>query len=1275
MEVHFGRARLSAFRRERLLHELRARVPEVRDLDERDLYLLDLAREPTSLERARLNALLDVGEGPHGPILAHWIVIPRRATRSPWSSKATEILHHCGLTFVRRVERAHAFSLPGLPAGEPARLGGCLHDRMTQELIDRIDLAQGLFAADEPRPLAQIPLSEGGTQALARANVELGLALSDDEIAYLVERFTALGRDPTDVELMMFAQANSEHCRHKIFNASFDLDGAPQALSLFGMIRNTHQQHPGRVLSAYSDNAAVARGTVAGRFFPDPATGSYRAVREPVHLLMKVETHNHPTAISPDPGAATGSGGEIRDEGATGRGSRPKAGLTGFMVSDLLLPQHPRPWELDPGRPERIASALQIMIEGPIGGARYNNEFGRPNLCGFFRTFCLDIGADLPEVRGYHKPIMIAGGYGNIREEHVTKPGFTDGAALVVLGGPAMLIGLGGGAASSMTAGTSAMELDFASVQRANPELQRRCQELIDRCWALGEHNPILSIHDVGAGGLSNALPELVHDASLGAELDLREVPSDEPGLSPLELWCNESQERYVLAIDPQRLPLFRQLAERERAPFAVVGVSTADPHLTLRDALSPRPPIDLPLDVIFGKPPRLHRDARTRQPRRDTLPSPTLDEAAERVLRLPSVSSKAFLVTIADRSITGMVAREPMVGPWQVPVADVATTTATYDTRAGEAMAMGERPPVALLDPAASARLAVGEALTNLSAAPIADRKDIALSANWMAAANEPGEDAALYRAVRAVGMELCPALGICIPVGKDSLSMRTVWRDGQAERKVTAPLSLVVTAFAPTLSAPDAWTPVLAGEDSVLIVIDLGRGRARLGGSALCQVYRSLGDVPPDLDDPALLAAFFDAMQALHRRGVVLAYHDRSDGGLLATASEMAFASHLGVELALDGLGPDPLHALFNEELGAILQVRRTDADAVMASLQGVSLPARIAGTVLAERQIRFTWQRRVVLRGDAVAWHRAWSENSYGVQTLRDHPDCALQEFDHLLDTQDPGLQTVLTYDPAAVPGAPAVLRHRPQVAILREQGVNGQLEMAAAFDRAGFTAIDVHMSDLLERRRSLRDVVGLAACGGFSYGDVLGAGGGWARTILYSDALREDFAAFFARSNTFTLGICNGCQMLSHLSELIPGARAWPRFVRNRSEQFEARICTLRIAPSPSVLLAGMQGSRLPIAVAHGEGRVALRGGAPLAAAHYVDNHGEPTERYPLNPNGSPDGIAGVTSEDGRVTLLMPHPERVVRAATCTWEQRSQGDAPWMRLFRNARAFVG
>jgi phosphoribosylformylglycinamidine synthase len=1274
MFVRFGRATLSTFRRARLRERLAPMAGRAVDLDERDVFLLDLARPSTPEEDLRLAEILDHGDGAAGPIAVDLAVVPRPGTTSPWSTKATEILHRCGLSHVRRAEIGRAFHLPGAPAERLADVAAILHDRMTQVVVRSLDDASALFSEHRARPLGQVPLMAEGRDALVAANQALGLALAPDEIDYLTDRFTALGRDPTDVELMMFAQANSEHCRHKIFNASFAVDGAPMPMSLFGMIRNTHARAPGRVLSAYRDNAAVTEGTVAGRFFPDPTTGVYRAVTEPVHLLMKVETHNHPTAISPDPGAATGNGGELRDEGATGRGSRPKAGLTGFAVSDLRIPGLPRPWEVDRARPERLASPLRIMLEGPIGGAAYNNEFGRPNLCGTFRTFELDVGAPAtPEVRGFHKPIMIAGGYGNIRAQHVQKPGFPAGSALVVLGGPAMLIGLGGGAASSVASGASSEDLDFASVQRANPELQRRCQELIDRCWALGDDNPILSIHDVGAGGLSNALPELVHDADLGAQLDLRAVPSAEPGLSPLEIWCNEAQERYVIAIAPDRLPDFAALAARERAPFAVVGVATSEQRLVLSDTLSPRPPIDLPLDVLFGKAPRMHREAARRAPAASAPPSPaSLDEAADRVLRLPTVAAKTFLITIGDRSITGMVARDQLVGPWQVPVADVATTTATYDTVAGEAMAMGERPPVALLDPAASARLAVGEALTNLAAAPIASRDRVVLSANWMASAGDPGEDAALFDAVRAVGLDLCPAIGVCVPVGKDSLSMRAAWSDAAGPHRVASPVSLVISAFAPTTDATAALTPALAPGPSRVVAVDLGRGQARLGASALAQVYGTLGHTPPDLDDPALLAGFFDAMQELHRAGAALAYHDRSDGGLFVTACEMAFAGRRGLTLDLDLLGPGPLSALFAEELGALIQVRPERVGEVIAAFAARGVPAHDIGEVTDGAAIRFRFAGRVVLEGDRATWQRAWAETSYAMQALRDDPDCAREEYDAILDAGDPGITTTLTFDPAQ---APAVHTARPRVAILREQGVNGQLEMAAAFDRAGFDAVDVHMSDLLEGRRDLADFSGLAACGGFSYGDVLGAGGGWARGILFTDRLSAMFRVFFERQGTFALGVCNGCQMFSHLAPLIPGADGWPRFVRNRSEQFEARVCTLRIERSPSVLLAGMEGSRIPVAVAHGEGRVAPPDG-PMAAvvARYVDNRGEPTARYPFNPNGSPGAAAGVCSADGRVTLLMPHPERVFRAATCTWQDHRRGDGPWMRLFHNARAFV-
>jgi phosphoribosylformylglycinamidine synthase len=1286
MEIRFGRPALSPFRTRRLLERIRQVAPEVSAIDTRHVYVARLARPLDPVERDRLGTLLDEGTGPRGALVPDLVVAPRPGTLSPWSTKATELVRNAGLEAVERVERGLALALTDLAGAHRQAVAPLLHDRMTEAVFDTVEDLAILFRTEAPRPLRRIPLATEGSTALHAANTELGLALADDEIDYLVEAFTRLGRGPTDVELMMFAQANSEHCRHKIFNATWTLDGEDAAHSLFGMIRHTHQTTPGRVLSAYSDNAAVVEGVEGGRFFPDPETGAYRAVREPVHLLMKVETHNHPTGISPHPGAGTGNGGEIRDEGATGRGGKPKAGLTGFCVSDLHLPGDPQPWEQDHGLPAHMAGALQIMLEGPIGGAAYNNEFGRPNLTGFFRSFSLEVPASGgTEVRGYHKPIMIAGGYGNVRPGHVLKEGFPAGAAIVVLGGPAMLIGLGGGAASSMASGASSAELDFASVQRANPEMERRCQEVIDRCWARGADNPILSIHDVGAGGLSNALPELVHDAGRGARFDLRRVPSAEPGLSPMELWCNESQERYVLAIDPERLPAFEAICARERALFAVVGHATDDGQLRLDDPLLDDTPIDMPLSVLLGKPPRMHREDATVARPRQAFETAGLDleEAARRVLRLPTVAAKDFLITIGDRSITGMVARDQMVGPWQVAVADVATTTATYDTVEGEAMAMGERTPVALLDGPAAGRLAIAEALTNLVAAPVPDRKRIVLSANWMAPAGTPGEDVALYRTVEAVGRELCPALGLAIPVGKDSMSMRAVWTEDGVEKRVTAPLSLIVSAFSPCTDAGAAWTPQLRDAPSRLLLLDLGRGQNRLGGSALVHVHGQLGATPPDLDDPALLRGLFDGLQALHGDDAVLAWHDRSDGGLFVTAAEMAFAGHLGVDLDLAALGDDAVAALFAEEPGGLLQVRADDAARIRAHLEAHGVPVHDLGVATTDRRLRFRTGDAVLLELDAVDAHRTWAETSYRMQALRDDPDCAREAYDALLDREDPGLQFDLSFDPADDITAPFIGGARPRVAILREQGVNGQLEMAAAFDRAGFEAVDVHMSDLLAGRADLATFRGAVLCGGFSYGDVLGAGGGWAKGILFQPALRDAFQAFFHRDDTFTLGICNGCQALSHLRELVPGGGHFPRFIRNRSEQFEARVSTLRIEDSPSLFLRGMIGSRIPVAVAHGEGRVLpLDGedGAPSpvgpVVARYVDNHGAVATRYPANPNGSPDGIAGVCSEDGRVTLLMPHPERVFRTVTHSWAPAGlPEDGPWLRMFREARVWCG
>jgi phosphoribosylformylglycinamidine synthase len=1295
-----GSPALSGFRLDRLLQAVRAAGGvEVIGLSAEYVHFVELHEGLSQDERAVLESLLSYGPAlpeaaPGGHLL---VVVPRPGTISPWSSKATDIAHVCGLARVRRIERGVAWHVSVAEGDRPGErvlsaLRPLVHDRMTEVVLGDLAEAQArLFAHAAPAPLQRVDVLGAGRGALAVANREMGLALSGEEIDYLVESFTGLGRNPHDVELMMFAQANSEHCRHKVFNAAWTLDGAPEPWSLFGMVRETHRRHPGEVLSAYSDNAAVVRGYTATRFGPDPSTGGYRYVEEPVHILMKVETHNHPTAISPNPGAATGTGGEIRDEAATGRGSRTKAGLVGYSVSNLRIPGALQPWETDHGRPGRIASALSIMLEGPIGAAGFGNEFGRPNLCGYFRTFELEVpGMDGPEVRGYHKPIMLAGGLGNIRGTQVRKDRLPVGAKVIVLGGPAMLIGLGGGAASSMASGHSEEALDFASVQRANPEMQRRCQEVIDRCWELGEANPILAIHDVGAGGLSNALPELLYDSGRGGRLELRAVPSDDPGMSPLEIWCNESQERYVLSVRPGDLARFAALCERERCPYAVLGEATDDARLTVRDAHFGNAAIDVPLEVILGRPPRMQREASRRRPPRAALALGGVDlaEAALRVLRLPTVADKTFLVTIGDRSVTGLVVRDQMVGRWQVPVADCAVTATGYRSRTGEAMAVGERTPVALVDAPASGRMAVGEALTNLAAAPVAGLGRVVLSANWMAAVGQPGEDAALFDTVRAVALELCPALGIAIPVGKDSLSMRTVWEaDGRA-RAVTAPLSLIVSAFAPVEDVGRVLTPVLrtdAGETDLLLA-DLGGGRDRLGGSALAQVYGQLGDAAPDLEHPEDLRAFFDAVQALNASGLLLAYHDRSDGGLFVTLCEMAFAGRTGVEVDLDPLGVAPLAALFSEELGAVLQVRRGDLGRVTEVITRAGLAARVHRIGRPSEHGRVVIRRagRTLLDLPRVDLQRTWAETSYRMQALRDDPACAREEFDRLLDPDDPGLSVSLTFDPAEDVAAPFVGGSRPRVAVLREQGVNGQVEMAAAFDRAGFEAVDVHMSDLLAGRRSLAEFRGLVACGGFSYGDVLGAGGGWARSVLFNPRGRDDFSAFFARPDTFALGVCNGCQMLSHLHALIPGAGRWPRFVRNRSEQFEARLVTVEVTESPSLFFAGMAGSYLPVVVAHGEGRVEYRRpeDGPRAleertlALRYIEPRGCPATLYPANPNGSPGGATGFTTADGRVTILMPHPERMFRTVQWSWHPDGWGeDSPWMRFFRNARRWVG
>ena len=1283
-----GQSALSPFRLDRLNARLDALHRGTRVQASWFVYFIDADDVPEGETRQRLLAVLEAKNTPPAPATL-WVV-PRLGTISPWSSKATDILHGAGFD-VRRVERGIAWHVVGLPEGaDPgyAAVMAVLCDAMTQSVLTSLDQAQGLFLAGSPGPLVHIALGDDARAALARANGELGLALADDEIDYLAERYAELGRDPTDAELFMFAQANSEHCRHKVFNAGWTIDGEEQDKSLFAMIKNTHQQAPAHTLSAYKDNAAVIEGSAGQRFFADD-DGVWRRHAEQIDYAIKVETHNHPTAIAPWPGAATGAGGEIRDEGATGRGAKPKAGLTGFSVSDLRIPGHPQPWEVERPLPPRMASAFEIMRDGPLGAAAFNNEFGRPCLGGYFRTFEDELPGGSGFRRGYDKPIMIAGGLANIRHDHVQKRELQPGHAVIVLGGPAMLIGLGGGAASSVASGTSSEELDFASVQRDNAEMERRCQQVIDACWARGEMNPIVSIHDVGAGGLSNAIPELLNDAGVGGDIDLSKVPCDDPSLSPMQVWSNESQERYVLGIASADLAEFEAYCARERCPYAVVGTATAERTLRVRDPRRDLTVIDLPMDVLFGKAPRMHRDTHRVKPRVDLLPDLNgiaMDEALLRVLRLPTVGSKNFLITIGDRTVGGLNHRDPMVGPWQVTVADCAVTMADFDGYAGEAMAMAERAPVALLSSADAARLAVGEAITNLAAASIAGLGEIRLSANWMAAVNHPGEDAALFDAVKAVGMELCPALDISIPVGKDSLSMQTVWHDGEQSQRTVSPVSLVITGFARVDDVRRTLTPQLRLDrgDSDLWLIDLSAGRDRLGGSALTQVFNRKGGVPPDLDDSRRLKALFELVQEANRAGLLLAYHDRSDGGVIVTLMEMAFAGHCGLEIHLDGWAEATLRALFNEELGAVLQVAAANREAFEALLVKYSLAgmSHRIGRPKEKLGIKLFLGNETVFKWQWSTLFRAWNETSHAMQRLRDNPLSADAELEWRLDDGDPGIHPKLSFDPAEDVAAPLIGAGaaKPRVAILREQGVNGQVEMAAAFARAGFEAVDVHMSDLASGRIKLADFRGIAACGGFSYGDVLGAGRGWATSILYNPMLRAQFAAFFADETKFALGVCNGCQMLSQLKDIIPGAQHWPKFLRNASEQYEARVCTLEVLDSPSIFFKGMAGSRIPVAVAHGEGRVSFphecspskSGGA----VRFVDNRGKPTESYPLNPNGSPGGLAGFTAADGRVTILMPHPERVFRSVQMSWCPDSWGeDSPWMRMFRNARVWCG
>ena len=1315
---HFeGGNALSAFRAQALLPRLQAVQPRISAVHARHVHWVWSDHPLARAEHDKLEALLRYGDpyaGPgDGPLL---VVAPRLGTLSPWASKATDIAHNCGLA-IRRVERVTEFRLTlerGLLGGAKAlsedELQACaalLHDRMTESVLRSREDAKHLFDEQPGKPMEHVDVLGRGKAALEAANKDFGLALSDDEIDYLVAAFTGLKRNPTDVELMMFAQANSEHCRHKIFNAQFTIDGVAQEKSMFGMIRNTHQLAPQHTVIAYSDNASVMEGHEVERWLPQGYTNApvYGPRRDLAHVLMKVETHNHPTAISPFPGAATGAGGEIRDEGATGRGSRPKAGLTGFSVSNLHLPGTSEPWERDPcGKPEHIASALQIMIDGPIGGAAFNNEFGRPNLLGYFRVYEQTVAGVR---RGYHKPIMIAGGLGTISATQTSKIEFPAGTLLVQLGGPGMRIGMGGGAASSMAAGANAAELDFDSVQRGNPEIQRRAQEVINHCWALGEANPILAIHDVGAGGISNAFPELVDGAGKGARFDLSKVPLEESGLAPKEIWCNESQERYVMAVRAEALPLFQAMAERERCPFAIVGVATDAKQLVLEEPGSDDKPIDMPMEVLLGKPPRMQRDVRRVQ--RSAAPlnldDVTLEKVAFDVLRHPTVASKRFLISIGDRTVGGLDHRDQMVGPWQVPVADCAVTLADYAGFAGEAMSMGERTPLAALDAPAAGRMAVGEAITNLLAAPI-ELERVKLSCNWMAACGEAGEDAALYDTVKAVGMELCPALGISVPVGKDSLSMRTRWNDKQ----VTAPVSLIVSAFASVGDVRPTLTPQLQAGDTTLVLIDLGQGKRRMAGSMLAQVLNQFGERVPDLDDPALIKALVAAVNELRGQGRILAYHDRSDGGLWATVCEMAFAGHLGVDLNVDLLVTEgdgiadsraeygdsknwagqvsarrqqlTLEALFNEELGVVLQVPTDVRNEVMQTLRahGLSKYSHFIGKTNQRGVVEVWRDTKAVFSAPLRDLHQAWDEVSWRIAALRDNPACADAEHAAAGVADDPGLHLHLTFDPAEDVAAPFIAKTRPKLAILREQGVNSHVEMSYAMHHAGFETYDVHMSDLQAGRARLDMFQGFVACGGFSYGDTLGAGEGWARSVMFNPKLAEQFAAFFGRSDTFALGVCNGCQMMAALAPIIPGAQAWPKFTRNRSEQFEARLSLVEVLPSPSIFFTGMEGSRIPIAVAHGEGFAdfSQRGDAKAVqrAMRFVDHHGRPTEAYPFNPNGSPDGLTAVTTADGRFTVLMPHPERVFRNVQMSW---TSGDlsqlSPWMRMFRNARRWVG
>ncbi len=1302
--VFRGETALSDFRRLPLIKRCRQQLSTLSDLQAHFFFMVQLRRTLSADERGQLQRMLEADDEISSPKNNQLFICPRPGTISPWSSKATDILRNCGLDAVERIERgiAYTFVAENTPSADALNeLAPLLYDRMTEAPVTDLP---SLFAQVAPLPLVTIPVRKQGRAALEKANSEMGLALSDEEIDYFLRAYADQQRDPTDVELMMFSVVNSEHCRHKIFNAEWIVDGQRQEHSLFDMIRHTHKKHPQGTVKAYSDNSGILQGYRIPVFRPNSsARHRYEYREEQTHVLIKVETHNHPTAISPYPGAATGVGGEIRDEGAAGSGGIPQAGLSAFFTSHLRIPDFAQPWEKDHAEfPARLATPLDIMTEGPIGGAAFGNEFGRPNILGLFRTY-EDVA--LSRYRGYHKPIMVAGGVGLIDDVHVEKQQAQKGDYVIQLGGPAMLIGLGGGAASSMDTGSNQEDLDFASVQRENPEMERRCQELISRCIALGQDNPILSIHDVGAGGLSNACPELVEQT--GARFQLRAIHNDDPSMSPMQIWCNEAQERYVLVVGRTNLERFEQMATRERCLYAVIGEISDDGKLSVGDSLLGADPIpEIDLEVFLGNPPRMLRDVQRLEQAHPPLDlkDVTIAAAAERVLRFPAVAAKTFLITITDRSVTGLIARDQMVGPYQVPVADVALTCHSFQGHTGSAMAMGERTPLALIDAPASGRMAVAEAITNIAAAHIGAIHHIKLSGNWMCACGEEGEDANLFDAVHSVGLEFCPALGVSIPVGKDSLSMRAVWTDSQGQdHKIVAPMSLVISAFAPVQDARRVATPELVTDESVtnesainesvtnestaevdthLLLIDLGRGKNRLGASCLAQVYNQLGDDGPDVAAHDL-RHLYAALQQMHQENLILAYHDRSDGGLFTTVAEMAFAGRCGIDLDISTLGDEALAALFCEEIGVVIQHRTADADQIKAILQTHQLDelAHAIGQPSSECQLTIRHGSTEIYRASTLDLHAAWAELTYRMQARRDNPDCAREEYEAIVDAEDPGLNFHRNYD--FIDKGATLLGAKPRMAILREQGINGQVEMAAAFDAAGFESIDLTMTDLFAGRATLDEFQGLVACGGFSYGDVLGAGAGWARSVLFNDELREQFAAFFARPNTFSLGVCNGCQMLSHLKELIPGAQHWPRFLRNRSEQFEARLCTVEVAESRSVLLCGMQGSRLPIAVAHGEGRAEFSSGAldtlstnNQLSLRYIDNYGQTSERYPFNPNGSPDGITGLCSEDGRATIMMPHPERLFRNVQLSWKPNDWDgeEGPWLKLFQNALSFV-